>query len=166
MTDAARDASGSQKIEERLCKLEDSRAISDLLNRYVNDLDSCQWSEWERCFAEDGRAEFPFGSYEGRDGMGAWCAKNLTLFKSFVHLFGGLDIKVEGNRATVRNNAWIACVMDPSRPHEHFDNAGNYRWELVRSSEGWRIKGVQLKIVGLSLKAPKADPYGQPVPAR
>ncbi len=161
MADTTGDATALQKLEQRLRKLEDSTAIAELLNRYAKAVDACRWTEWEQCFAEDGRAEFPFGKYEGRRGMGAWCAKNLTAFKGFEHLFGNLQIKLEGDRATVRNNAWIACVMDSNRPHEHFDNGGSYDWELGRSTEGWRIKQVQLKITWLSREASRADPYSR-----
>ena len=164
MTETPASATVLQELELRLRKLEDSTAIAELLNRYVKAVDACRWTEWEQCFAEDGRAEFPFGDYAGRRGMGAWCAKNLVGFKGFEHLFGNLEINLDGDRATVRNNAWIACVMDLSRPHEHFDNGGSYDWELGRSAEGWRIKRVQLKVVWLSREASKADPYSRIAP--
>jgi len=154
---------GSPSLEDRLRRLEDRAAIVDLLSQYANAVDACRWNEWEACFAEDARAEFPFGNYEGRRGIGAWCAKNLVGFKGFEHLFGNVEIKIDGDRATGRNKAWIACVMDDSKPHEHFDNGGYYQWEFVRSNEGWRVKRVQLKIVWLSREASKADPYSRPI---
>jgi len=163
MTDNTGDGAAVQKLEQRLRKLEDSAAITELLNRYVTAIDACRWSEWEQCFAEDARAEFPFGTYDGGRGLGAWCAKNLTTFKGFEHLFGVLEIKLDGDRATVRNNAWIGCIMDPARPHEHFDNGASYEWELRRSADGWRIKRVRLKVAWLSREASKADPYSRTV---
>jgi len=164
MTDTTGDATALQKLEQRLRKLEDDAAITNLLFRYAKAIDACRWTEWEQCFAEDGRAEFPFGNYDGRRGMGAWCAKNLITFKAFEHFFGSIEVKLNGDRATVRNNAWIACIMDPNRPHEHFDNGAIYEWELGRSADGWRIKRVQISVVWLSREASKADPYSRAVP--
>jgi 3-phenylpropionate/cinnamic acid dioxygenase small subunit len=153
------DGTGLLSLERRIRRLEDGAAIHDLLNRYAGSIDACRWDEWENCFAEDCHADYPFGKHAGREGLSAWCAHNLKTFKVFQHLFGNFQIEVDGDRAKAHTNASIACVLDITRPHEHFDNGASYDWELRRTAEGWRISRVKITVVWLSREATADNPY-------
>jgi len=73
------------KLKLEINELQDRAAIQALFNRYVSlHDDSCKRNDpevrssiakWEALWVEDASITYPFGSKEGREGLGEWTFK-------------------------------------------------------------------------------------------
>ncbi len=134
----------SMSLEQRLQRLEDIQAITELKAAYCNGADG----GWDRpshdcdavaaLFVEDGvwDAGKDIGRGEGREAIRA-------LFKSFqrwpfaFHRVSNPIIKVDGDTATGEWHVQVAITMDEG---QDMWAGGIYRDQFVRTPDGWRFK--------------------------
>lgn len=124
-------------------QIADRFEIEDLLTRYATGVDTKDWDLWESCFTPD--AHIDYSAFGGTTGgvkeVRAWLAEVMTRFAATQHLVTNRDIELDGDRATARSgfyNPMAYALGDDKRVL--FFEGGYYCDELVRTSEGWRIK--------------------------
>lgn len=133
-------------LDPRLLTLLDKDEIRELLFRFAEAADRKLWQTWEDCFTEDAYVSMPFATHEGRDGLKTWAEAALAPFETTEHLYGNIQISIDGDTATGRNNFWAACTQSRSDLARHFDEGGSYSWQFARTESGWRISRLDLDV--------------------
>ncbi|GAA1075825.1 nuclear transport factor 2 family protein [Tsukamurella spumae] len=129
-----------------LQRLVDKDAIGDLLVHFSYVVDEKDWQAWADCFDDDPHVEFPFASFDGRDGLGEWAERALAPYPVTHHLNGNLEIVLDGDTAEARVKLLAAHLPSSGDPGTHFDVAGTYHWSLSRTPNGWRISRLRLEV--------------------
>ncbi|MFJ7152892.1 nuclear transport factor 2 family protein [Streptomyces sp. NPDC100445] len=128
----------------------DRLAVDDLVTEYAVAVGDGDWTAYEGLFTADGRADYrAAGGIEGGAGQVAgWLAANTALLAVRQHLivnrrvrFGLLDHDT-GDTARVRADyltpgRWTDTGT-PAAPDPV--SAGRYDFDLLRTSEGWRLR--------------------------
>jgi 3-phenylpropionate/cinnamic acid dioxygenase small subunit len=121
-------------LEELLDRVE----IDDLLTRYANALDTKDFDLLDEVFTPD--AHLDYTSAGGIAGdfptVKAWLAEVLPHFPQYQHLIGNRKITVDGDRATLVSVLFNPMVM---KNGDTFFCGAEYRDDLVRTADGWRI---------------------------
>ncbi|MEU9478549.1 nuclear transport factor 2 family protein [Streptomyces sp. NPDC048191] len=135
-----------------LATVMDRLAVDELITGYAVAVDDGDWTAYRRLFTTDGRADYrSAGGIEGDAGqIAAWLAESLALFDMRQHLivnrrvhFGLLEHDT-GDTASVRadylNPMRFAADGTPTVPD--LVCGGRYGFALLRTPEGWRLRGV------------------------
>lgn len=119
--------------------LRDKEQIIEIHNQYAIALDTRDWSALVDLFSEDVSGNYGGIETENRDGL-------IEMIRSFLggcgpsqHLFSNHRIKINGDRAS---SAFYGRVMHAGLGEQKnllFDFWGEYRDELLRTEQGWRI---------------------------
>jgi len=128
-----------------LTALTDRLEIEQVLVRYSTLIDTKQFDRLAtEVFTPDAHVDYttaPGGIAGSVSEVTAWLAKVLEPFKVLQHMLGNFDITVEGDRA--RSTCYFHNPMGlPAEGNALtvFWCGGRYIDELVRTSQGWRIK--------------------------
>lgn len=126
--------------------LADRAEITDLVSRLTAGLDEHRFDELLTLFVEDAIAQTPGGTAEGREAIVMQATRNHRDFDRLQHLVTGVLIDLDGDQATARANVvgvFGRSIEDaPARAL-----GGAYRFEFVRTEEGWRFKTVAVRPV-------------------
>lgn len=134
-------------LEARLQVLEDKEALGALMNRYCRTADAKDWQAWGMCWTEDALFDFgPFGQHHGRDTIRDVCSESEEPYQDMQHSITNMQFEVDGDRATGTAYLWFAGVPDKTKPHEHFDIGGPYKWEFERGADGWQLSKMELRV--------------------
>ncbi|MEU6663918.1 nuclear transport factor 2 family protein [Streptomyces sp. NPDC046821] len=144
----------TQRVE--LHTMMDRLAIEELITDYAVCVDDGDWTAYRGLFSPDGRADYRrAGGIEGGAAeIAEWMARTMELFPMRQHLivnrrlrFGRLDNDT-GDTAGVQADyinpmrfATKGDVGDASGAPD-FVCGGRYAFALVRTYEGWRLRGV------------------------
>lgn len=131
---------------KRIKELIDKDDLRELLFRYAECVDKKKWPEWEDCFAENAQVVMPFASHSGRAGLAEWGKAALAPFEITEHLYGNIQVRIDGDQATGRCNFWGAHTHSRKDISRHFDEGGSYSYQFVRTKAGWRISRLDLDI--------------------
>jgi 3-phenylpropionate/cinnamic acid dioxygenase small subunit len=116
----------------------DRLAISDVLIRYATALDTRNWDLFRTCFTDDCVCDYdPVGPREGYADFEALARGYVEPLAATQHLVTNHVIEISGDTATARS---YAHAMHVSATGAQFVIAGAYEDELVRTSDGWRIR--------------------------
>ena len=128
--------------EEALQQIADRLAIESLLTAYAWALDSKQFDGLDAIFTPD--AELDYTTAGGIKGsypeVKAWLVSVLPFFPAYQHLVTNKEITIDGDRA--RSRAGFYNPMGHDRAdgtRAYFFCGGEYRDQLVRTVDGWRI---------------------------
>ena len=148
-------------LRRRVTRLEDERAILDVLHRYGQAIDGHQAEAWADLFTEDGiflctdRDGAAILREQGREALTAWArshAAGETL--RMQHCVIAPVIAIDGERAEVVS-AYANLMESEDRlspPVIRF--AGQYRDEMVKDARGqWRIR-QRISQTGMPLLGP------------
>ena len=117
--------------------LEDKDAIREVLAQYCFHLDGGSFDEMAALFTEDGTWHTDFGKGVGRAGI-ADHARSLRVGSAprprGVHLCTNISIVLDGDRARVRSNWFVAQNAD-SGPK--VSSAGGYIDDMVKRDGRW-----------------------------
>lgn len=134
-----------EEVQRRLRLLEDKEALASLMNRYCRTSDAKDWDGWMRCFVEDAEFDFgPFGTHHGREKIREVCEAAEAPYLDMQHSMTNMQFEIAGDTATGTAYLWFAGIPDPSKPGEHFDVGGPYRWEFRRTDQGWLLAKMHL----------------------
>jgi hypothetical protein len=144
----------------QLLQLTDRSEIADLVNRLGLVLDEGRFDEMRSLLVEEATAQTPGGTAEGRDAMVAQARRNHRPDQAIQHLITNLlvDLDGDGDRASARANLVVhfgpadgdgSQSGSPAPPVE-FTLGEVYRFELVRTPEGWRFARVETTPVWMS----------------
>jgi 3-phenylpropionate/cinnamic acid dioxygenase small subunit len=117
----------------------DRLAVQDVLFRYATALDTKDWALLRTCFTPDVVGVYDaHGEQQGYERIEAMCRRALEPLAATQHLIGNVEVAVSGDTAT--STCYLQAMHVRERPGgDNFIVAGQYRDELVRTPDGWRI---------------------------
>jgi ketosteroid isomerase-like protein len=126
--------------------LGDIEAIRAVLTLYAKSLDRLDFAAMKRVFTPDATGNYhETGSYQGVDQLSGLFARVLGQCGPTQHLLGSMDIQVRGDEATA--STYLQAIHIGSKPGfegKRLTVWGEYRDQLVRTPEGWRIRHREL----------------------
>lgn len=147
-------------IDIALQQLLDRNEITDLVSRLGAALDEGRFEDMRSLLVEEVTARTPGGAKEGRDAVVAMASKNHRPEWGHEHVITNVLIDLDGDRATVRANLVVHSASenpadpdsapDPSStvppltaPEVTFMLGEVYRFDVVRTGQGWRFARVE-----------------------
>ena len=117
--------------------LGDRLEINDLLTRYAHSVDSKDWALYRTVFTDDAFIDYESaGGITGdREAVADWLEKTMAGFPMTQHLISNIDVKIDGDRATVRAMFYNPMGMPSGKT---FWCGGFYNHSLVRTADGWK----------------------------
>jgi 3-phenylpropionate/cinnamic acid dioxygenase small subunit len=117
--------------------LGDRLEINDLLTRYAHSVDSKDWALYRSVFTDDAFIDYESaGGIKGdREAVADWLEKTMAGFPMTQHLISNIDVKIDGDRATVRAMFYNPMGMPSGKT---FWCGGFYNHSLVRTADGWK----------------------------
>ena len=150
-------------VDTALQHLLDRGEITDLVSRLGASLDEGRFDEMRSLLVEDATARTPGGAKEGREAVVALARKNHRPEWSTEHVITNVLVDLDGDRATVRANLVVhqaeKRTPDPDTatdsvtgdsgslppllaPEVTFTLGEVYRFDVVRTGQGWRFSRV------------------------
>lgn len=126
-----------------LQEMSDRLEIQDLLAKYTYAIDDRNWDALDEVFLPESIIDYTeVGGIRGtRDVMKAWLAEAMSEFSMFQHMTATTELKIDGDKASARTILFNPMIMKDTAKDEALFFVGLwYVDELVRTSEGWRIK--------------------------
>ena len=127
-------------LEARIKGLEDQLAIYQLLATYGPSVDSRTGDVTASLWTQDGSYDFGSTPLEGAETVGSLV--NIEPHIHYVadgcaHVISMPHITVEGDRAVATGYSRVYLNQGD---HWRVERAGANRWELVRTTAGWRVQ--------------------------
>jgi hypothetical protein len=141
-------------LNDQLRKLDDRRAIADLIMRLGLMLDEKGFDDASAVLAEDVTVQTPGGSARGREAVVEQARRNHTVRTQ--HVITDPLIEVEGDRAEARANLIVTfapesdqpgsrlVIVDSEQPVPQLTIGERYRFEAVRGDTGWRLTAIEV----------------------
>lgn len=129
------------RLEARMKHLEDRLEIYDLVASYGPAVDAGSASTTAALWVEDGVYDVDTGSYEGRDGIAAMVDSRLhqaLLARGCAHVTSPPRIELDGDAAVAVSHSQLVLRREDGSGFDVL-RATAHRWELVRTSDGWRV---------------------------
>ena len=132
----------------------DREQITDVLIRYATGIDSKDWPLFRTCFTEDVRADYgDIGVWNDVDGITEYMQATHEAMSDTKHMISNVVIDVDGDTAAA--TSYVHAVLAVSaEPPSWVDAVGCYRDALVRTSDGWRIRGREFSLTRLLTSDP------------
>jgi hypothetical protein len=125
----------------RLQELIDRSEITELVHRLGVWLDDKRLDEARSILTEDATAKTPGGSVAGVDRLAQQARQNHVV--PTHHVITNVLIDLDGDRATVGANLIATFVSGPDGSGPHFQLGERYRFEAIRTPDGWRLSHVE-----------------------
>jgi hypothetical protein len=135
--------------------------IQDVIARYSLGQDSHQGDDanilqqWDKTFSDDGTVDYsvaggPIGTYRE---LAQWMrgdgttTGSMTSFSNWQHMLSLPNVQLHGDTAHARTDFYATHRSRPEQtPAVHFNAAGAFVDDLVRTEAGWRIKFRRLEL--------------------
>jgi len=127
--------------------LEDRAAIIDITHGYCWALDRNQWDELDNVFMVDATALLGARTAANRDEIKQVCSDALTKLDDSQHIVATHQIEIDGDIATSRCYLHAQHIRRNAEGGPHYVVAGRYEDDLVRTTDGWRIKHRTLAVM-------------------
>jgi SnoaL-like domain len=131
--------------QRRLQELTDRSEITELVSRLGLWLDEKRWDEARSILTEDATARTSGGSVAGVDQVAAQARRNHVV--PTQHVITNVSIDLDGDRARVGANLIATFVGGPDGSGPDSQLGERYRFEAVRTSDGWRLSRVEARPV-------------------
>ncbi len=121
------------------------RDISRAIHRFARAMDERDWAALDTVLLEDATADLGMGLVRGRGAIVAFIRTFLDDCGPTQHLLGTMDIEVHGDTATA--STYLEAIhigIKPGFEGGRMTVWGEYRDQLVRTPEGWRIRHREL----------------------
>ena len=149
----------TQTLENRIRAIEDRLEILNLIASHPPSADSGTDSFTRRVYMEDGVIDLGGGKgATGNEKIAAMVKEpghQAAIAGGLAHFAGLPRIEIDGDRAVVTSYLQIITPHPTAEPHEvpnhgvtkgfRIHRVGANRWELVRTSEGWKIQRRTLR---------------------
>ena len=120
-------------------ELYDRLEIDEILTRYATAIDTKNFDLLDQVFTPDAHLDYTTAGGIAGDypTVKAWLAEVLPHFPQYQHVVGNRNVTLDGDTASS-----IAAFFNPMvmKNGETFFCGGEYRDQLVRTADGWRIK--------------------------
>jgi hypothetical protein len=137
-------AAAQSSLEARIQRLEDEKAIHDLLIEYGRDLDTLNLAAYSNLFAKEGTWTGGLGSAKGPAAILAMLQKAMSKSPAYdpnkvrsFHLMTNFHIQVDGDRATATSK-WTFFVRSADNKLSP-SLAGHYDDVLIREEGKWKF---------------------------
>ena len=140
---------GARHEQQRSQQILDHNEITNLVYRLGAFLDDRRFDEMRSLLVEDATVQTPGGAAAGREALIAQARRNHQPDEPTQHLITNLLIDVDGDRAKVRANLVVNFAAPASRDESlpvaprKYTLGEIYRFDVVRTSEGWRFSRVE-----------------------
>jgi hypothetical protein len=123
-------------------QLADRAALADLLARQGAWLDGQRYDDADTVFTEDAAVHTQAGQSQGLEALTAHARRVHAEFVATQHLTSGVQIEIDGDHATVLAN--LVAVLIRAEAAEPVMVGERYRFEAVRTLDGWRFSRVEV----------------------
>jgi hypothetical protein len=141
----------------RLRELTDRADLADLLARQSRWLDERRFDETDTIFTEDATVHTQSGQSRGLRALTAQAQRVHAGFAAIQHITSGVVIDIDGDRATVRANLIAMFVRDATASEPAAAIGERYRFEAVRTPNGWRFSRLEVAPVWRSGELPRQN---------
>jgi len=126
--------------------MDDRAAVIDTVNRYATALDSRDWDLLDEVFTPDAVGDFGAGPLTGRDALRDLVRRTVGRGGPSQHLLANhrVDLGSDTARCVCQVRAFSAGT-GPS-VGKSYELLGEYRDQLVRTPDGWRIARREMTI--------------------
>ena len=123
---------------------DDRHAIQDVIVTYAASIDDRDFEAYRALFEEDVVLEgFGAEPVRGREDWMSFVTEALSSYRATQHMLGVPKIEIDGDRARMRTD--LQASHFPKDPEgKTFVLWATYQTELVRRSDGWRIRHHRL----------------------
>lgn len=129
----------------------DHQEICETLYRYALALDTRNWTLYRSIFSD--QVDFDFSTYHGRpavrmhaDDLVASAAQLFAGFSSTQHTMSNPIVDIDGDKARCTMYIQAAHSVEPDPDAAWFIMGGHYEDTLERSTSGWVLTGVTMKL--------------------
>jgi SnoaL-like domain len=119
----------------------DRSEITELVSRLGLWLDEKRWEDARSILTEDATVKTPGGAVAGVDRVAEQAQRNHTA--PTHHVITNVLVDIEGDRATVGANLLVTFLNGPDASGPLFQRGERYRFEAVRTPDGWRLSYVE-----------------------
>lgn len=139
-----------------LASLSDRVALTDLADRYLRALDEKSFDQARAhlVFTDDVSLSFPPGDHQGILGVAAFTSGFMGHWARTHHNVSHYQVELDGDKATIGWNVIAVHVHQGSPPppasSAHFYLGGRFDGTAVRTSYGWRLDRLALRVVWTS----------------
>lgn len=126
--------------------MDDRSAVIETVIRYATALDARDFSLLEEVFTADVTCDFGAGPVGGRDAVRGMLEEMLGGGGTSQHLLGNHVVEIEGDEARCVTQVRAFSAGAGSAAGQTYELFGEYRDELVRGPEGWRIARRKMKV--------------------
>ena len=131
----------TSKRPDSVQRLIDRSEIADVVTRLGLWLDEKRWDEARSILTENATAETPGGRVAGVDQLTEQARRNHLV--PTHHAITNISIDLDGDRAMVKANLIATFVHGPDVSGPLFQLGERYRFEAVRTRDGWRLSHVE-----------------------
>lgn len=124
--------------DTQMQELADRAEIADLVSRLGLWLDEQRFDGARSILTEDITVETPGGSARGLERVAEQARRNHEV--PTQHFIANVLVDLDGDRATVGANLMVRFVPSPTLGER-------YRFEAVRTPDGWRLSSIQVRPV-------------------
>ncbi|MGK8524657.1 nuclear transport factor 2 family protein [Nocardia asteroides] len=124
----------------------DRQEITALVDRLGRALDEGRFDDLRTIYTQDATAKTPGGTAEGRAALIAQASRNHSGGRRIQHVIGNVLIDLRGDAAGVRANliaTFAPASSDGTIPQPQYTLGEVYRFDAVRTGEGWRLSRVE-----------------------
>jgi hypothetical protein len=147
----------AEDLVRRLQELADRADLADLLARQGLWLDEQRFDDAATIFTEDATVHTQSGQSQGLQALTAQAHRVHADFAAVQHVTSGVLIDIDGDRATVRANLIATFVRDAAAPEPAAAIGERYRFEAVRTPQGWRFSRLEVTPVWRSGDIPRQN---------
>ena len=126
---------------------EDRADIIDITHRYCWALDRNQWHELDDVFLVDATAQLGGHTCADREQIKQVCSNALGKLDDSQHIVATHQVAIDGDTATSRCYLHAQHIRRDAPDGPHYIVAGRYEDDLVRTTDGWRIKHRTLTVM-------------------
>ncbi|MEY3641289.1 MAG: hypothetical protein RLZZ199_1094 [Actinomycetota bacterium] len=130
-----------------MSEIEDRLAIGDVIIRYADSIDQCDYDRYCTCFTDDlvvtGFGPTPI---EGLANYREWVSAARGKYGRTQHMIGNIQVTLNGDEAKMRSYVQ-ATHEDPSDPEHLVVLWAAYVDDMVRTPQGWKIKRHHLDVL-------------------
>lgn len=128
----------------------DRAEISDVFSRYAVGIDTRDWALWRTCFTEDVELDatsvFPGLVHHGIDQLVAGTKQAVEGLDATQHIITNHTHDIQGDTAKCTSYLHAQHVYRNNFGGGHHILAGYYKYDMVRTRDGWKIKKYSLTI--------------------
>jgi ketosteroid isomerase-like protein len=119
--------------------MDDRAAVIDTVNRYATALDSRDWALLDEVFTPDAVGDFGAGPLSGREALRDLVRRVVGGGGPSQHLLGNHRVEVDGDTARCVCQVRAFSAGSGAAGGGSYELLGEYRDQLVRTPDGWRI---------------------------